>query len=48
MNRDAVAPEQLYSIIQSTVQQHLHYGSKTSSTGGNRNSQLDHQLMLVS
>jgi len=48
VNTDGVAPKQLYSIIQSTTQQHLHYSSKTSSTGGNRNSQLDRQLTLMS
>jgi hypothetical protein len=48
VNRDEVAPKQLYSIIQSTTQQHLHYSSKTSSTRSNRNSQLDRQLTLMS
>jgi hypothetical protein len=48
VNTDGVTPKQLYSIIQSTTHQHLHYSIKTSSTRGNRNSQLDDQLTLVS
>jgi len=48
VNRDGVTPNHLYIIIQYTTQQHLHYSSKMSSNGGNRNSQLDCQLMLMS
>lgn len=47
VNRDGVTPKHLY-IIQYTTQQHLHYSSKTSGTGGKRNSQLDCQLTLMS
>lgn len=48
MNGDGVTPKQLYSIIQSTVQQLSHYSSQMSSNRGNRKSDLDCQLTLVS